>query len=405
LTRARRPWLVCAALAAVAAAGCARRGPQPAPAPAHATAAAAPAKTPWPPAKPLVGCELPAAVRANVTLTRGCALAVKEAVTVSEGAVLTIEPGVRLGFAPESYLFIARGQLVARGTREAPIVFTAAAPNAGPGGWVGLVLEDAARGTVLEHAVVEYAGKTGSYGHGGITIKGAGAPGRIGIVSCTIRQNEQAGLANLADRASFARLERNTFSGNRVSLRIQADLLGSVGAGNRFGDPVHVEGSVTVTQTWPRLEVPIFVDANLAIGGEKQAAILTLPEKATLEFAPETYLWIGSESGGGLVARGVTFTSQSRTPQPGDWVGLIVEQARATTIEGCTVEFAGHEGGYGKGAVTFRGEVKPGPAVRISGNLFRKSRLPAFAMLESAACGDLAKQNRSEGAPLCARPE
>ncbi|HEY3354860.1 MAG TPA: hypothetical protein VGQ83_16520 [Polyangia bacterium] len=408
--------LVALAAAAALATACTKEAAKPAPAvPAPAgprTAAPAGPKAAAPvaaaAAKPATaGCELPAPVTGNVTINQGCVVTVKEEVDVKEGAVLTIQPGAKLSFTPDGYLYVDHGQLVARGTTEAPIVFTSANPTGGAGDWIGLVFEEKTMaGTVLDHVVVEFAGKTGSYGHGGITVKGAGAPRRITITNSTIRKNEQAGLTNLTDQGTFAKLAGNTFSANGTSLRIQANLLGSVGP-NTFGDPVHVEGNVTATQTWPKLDVPLLVDANLTVGGDKAAAILTLPEKATLKFAPDTYLWIGAESGGAVVAKGVTFTSANASATPGDWVGVVIEEkSNGTVLDGCTIELAGKEGGYGKGALTFRG-VKPGPGVKLTATTFRKNKQAAIAT-DEGDCGDLAKPaaaNKSEGAPLCRKPE
>lgn len=57
------------------------------------------------------------------------------------GTTLTLEPGTTVRAAPGSALVIARGsRLVARGTTEAPIVFTSAEPIPRPGDWGGVVL-------------------------------------------------------------------------------------------------------------------------------------------------------------------------------------------------------------------------------------------------------------------------
>ncbi|MBN9682020.1 MULTISPECIES: hypothetical protein [unclassified Corallococcus] len=57
--------------------------------------------------------------------------------TVEYAGALTVEPGVRLQFEAESGLRITEtGSLVARGTAEAPIVFTGRTET--PGYWKGI---------------------------------------------------------------------------------------------------------------------------------------------------------------------------------------------------------------------------------------------------------------------------
>lgn len=76
--------------------------------------------------------------------------------------VLTLLPGTRLRFGAGSGLVVGHGQaaaLVARGTAQEPILFTADAATPGPGHWGGLAFEhDATRACVLQHAIVEYGG-------------------------------------------------------------------------------------------------------------------------------------------------------------------------------------------------------------------------------------------------------
>jgi len=85
-------------------------------------------------------------------------------VTVKKTGHLTILPGTRVVFAPldrdgdgigDGELLI-EGGLVARGTPQAPVVFTSGAPQPGPADWKYLYL-DFARQAELAHVVSEYA--------------------------------------------------------------------------------------------------------------------------------------------------------------------------------------------------------------------------------------------------------
>jgi len=103
-------------------------------------------------------------------------------------AVLTIEPGVAVRFAPQTMLQIGnaeygktyRGALDARGTAEAPIVFTSNAASPAPGDWSGLYFHETANGSRnrMEHCVVEFGGagidRYGGPVHSNILLLAAG---------------------------------------------------------------------------------------------------------------------------------------------------------------------------------------------------------------------------------------
>ncbi len=96
---------------------------------------------------------------------------VAETTTVAAGTTLTVLPGVEVRLAEGVDLVIA-GALVARGTEDAPIIFTAIDPGAAgddPARWRSVVFEDSAddavfegldhyiEGSILEHCRFEYA--------------------------------------------------------------------------------------------------------------------------------------------------------------------------------------------------------------------------------------------------------
>ena len=116
----------------------------------------------------------------------------------------------------------------------------------------------------------------------------------------------------------------------------------------------------------------------MRIGGEKSAAILTLADKTTLKFAMDSYLEIGTEQGGGLVAKEATFTSVNATPAEGDWVGFFLnDKITGTVLEGCTVSYAGRDSHGGRGAVTFNGAKLGGGQLALAAD-----PLPPGAMMK-----------------------
>ncbi len=149
----------------------------------------------------------PVAGRINVdTLWKGNFLVTGD-LLVPEGVTLTISSGSNIFFMPNrtnvippQFLFITnellvRGRLVAQGTKEDPIVFTASYDDTSPmPGWAGIILDQAKTGTVIENCLIEYAevgiyslasspkiaGNRLEYNNTGIICQQSGAPQIIG---------------------------------------------------------------------------------------------------------------------------------------------------------------------------------------------------------------------------------
>jgi hypothetical protein len=94
-------------------------------------------------------------------------LAIERSPITNATSTLTIEPGVKIRFLPNSWLVAhhqnadeqAGGAIVAVGTAEKPIVFTSAAPTPQKGDWVGVWFGGRPLGTNrLQHVRIEYAG-------------------------------------------------------------------------------------------------------------------------------------------------------------------------------------------------------------------------------------------------------
>ncbi len=87
-------------------------------------------------------------------------------VTVQQGAILTIEPGVTISFTAGTGLEIGNttssGRLVASGTISQPIAFTAQTASPARGFWDGIEFSANSLSNTLRYCVIEYAG-TGIY--------------------------------------------------------------------------------------------------------------------------------------------------------------------------------------------------------------------------------------------------
>lgn len=408
----RNPLIITLTLAlALALAACGKKKDEKktdAPAPAGMQAdgmspdmAGTPDLAPTPPGKTGGGtvCALPDGARIvkDTTFAKDCKLTVEDGLELDEGATLTLEPGVRLAFKVDRGLVVKNGKLVAKGTAEAPIVLTSANPTPAAGDWNGVIFdEEHLLGQVLEFVTVEYAGHENFTSHkGGVVVNASQGDGRLTITNCVIRNNAENGLVNLADKAAFAKFEGNTFEKNGGNaMHLLAQTLGSVADGNKYDEKITFSGRISRTATFPKVTVPFYVDGNLDVGDDATPPTLTIPEGAVLRFKGETGLFVAADGTGALVAKKVTFTSHSPTPKSGDWYGVTLrEKTTGTTLEECTLEFAGKDGPIGTGALVIEGDnvVPAGATIQ---KLAIKGAAKAFGGPE-AACAELAKADHA----------
>jgi len=359
-----------------------------------------------PKGKATKACKAPeGALTADYTIPADCKLKVKSNIDINEGATLTIEAGAKLSFEAGVRILVEYGKIVAKGTDDAPITFTSSNSSPAAGDWEGFYFGDkASAGNVFDHVVIEYAGKEGGMGKCAIVVYGAVNAGRIAVTNSTFRKNEHCAIYDDKEKATFAKLEGNTFKDNGgSSLMLAPSLVGSVGT-NKFGEPLHVfAGDIKTTATWPKLDVPVIVDGRLNIYGATKAAIVTLADKTTLKFAAGGGLHLGGGDGGGLVGKGTVFTTANATAAEGDWAGIYLEpKTTGTVLEDCVVEYGGKDAGLGKGAVVFY-ETSPSKlkGVSFKGCTFRHNEHGAFFSNGEKSCGALAKDNKSEGTPIC----
>lgn len=365
--------------------------------------------TPPPGDKPGKGCVLPdGAIHADFTITKGCTTHLKGGLYVEDGATLTIEAGVKILAATDSYLWIDYGKLLVQGTAKEPVTMTSENKSPAPGDWVGLGFrEKTSAGTVIEHAIIEYAGSKNQSGVGAIHLESMRAGGRISIVDTNITQSAQYGIV-ADDNATFARFENNQLTGNKSgSMSVHAEVLGSLGKGNKYVDPIHVQGShVKEPTTVGPIDVPLIVDGSIDLGSDSKVVTFTLPEKATVKFGQKQYISVGSDGSAALVAKNVTFTSASPSPAAGDWVGIFLyDKSSGTNIDGCTFEFGAGNDQSGQGYVTFYGhDAKGAKGVTIQNNTFKTGELGAIGSGDHDCAGFVKNGNKFEGMPACTKP-
>lgn len=127
---------------------------------------------------------------------------------------------------------------------------------------------------------------------------------------------------------------------------------------------------------------------------------LTLSPGVRLRFQPNAFLEVGHR-GSRIVSRGtkdkpVVLTSASSSPRPGDWVGLVLDDAMGeTTLEHTVIEWAGRPSHGGQGALTVFGAFAPG-RVSLRDVTFRNNRTALVDLQRNAIFGAF-ERNRFVG--------
>lgn len=293
-------------------------------------------------------------VTKDTTLTKACSpYTIKSTINVEGNATLTIQPGVVLKFETNATVWIGHnsvGRLVAQGTAADMIVFTSAAATPAAGDWEGLHFwANAMTGNTLGYVMLDNCGKGGVaciLGEGG--VKAAAV-----TVDHAIIDHVGTGANGIDESSAFA-ITNTTFKTGAIkagsyAISVDADSMGAVGAGNVFGGaPIEIAGgTVTTNATWLNQVTPLVVTRSFIVEAPA-SPILTLSPGTVLQFADQTYMWVGHNAAGQLVAEGtatapITFTSKNATPGAGDWDGihLWASTANGTKLAYVKLEYCG----------------------------------------------------------------
>lgn len=288
-------------------------------------------------------------VTTDTTIPAGCVVDIKGGnANVLNNATLTIEEGVTVRVASGLRLYVAlqgAAKLVVKGSANKPVTFTSAASSPAVGDWTSVYLgDDLMGGTSIDHAVFEYAGADDQPAIEVIPSK----PGRISITNTTFRHNAAGGVLNDNLDGTFQSFTGNTFSDNgEWAVKLHANVVGSVGAGNTFGVPIRVVNtSVKATATWLKHDVPYWFESTVNVD-DSSVPVLTLESGTEVRFGMGHGLRMGVTYGGALQASNVRFTSSASTGSPGDWEMIwFSDKAGASSLSGCTIEYAGTTGMY-----------------------------------------------------------
>ena len=300
-----------------------------------------------------VVCDGSAVISENITtattITPDC-YRVTTNVTVS--APLTIEPGTVLEFTTNAGLRIGAGStLRAEGTAANPIRLTSVSRD--PNDWNGVGIFTSSD-NVLDHVVIENAGRRATVINGfNYANFYLDSNARVAITNSTFSDagggGNGVGVYVEAASAELVAFAGNTFARNGLAaMRITAQQVGQIGAGNQFGVDTlasarHIrvaDSTIRASATWRAVDVPYRFFGNTII--EDPDATVTIEAGATLEFTSTAGLRLnaGTLRAEGTSAAGILFTSVSRNPN--DWRGVgISSNSPDNSFTFVTLENAG----------------------------------------------------------------
>ena len=266
---------------------------------------------------------------------------------VEEGAVLAVEPGVKVRFVRYPLLAV-KGELKAVGTVLAPIVFEGTTGEVG--WWRGIQVVNAGSAT-LEWCEVAHGG----YWDGvGLLKTGSGA---LTLKNSILRDHSGDGLRLGAGYSSFIS-QTNRYSGNargvRVGLNASFDDKTSTFSGNTMD--VYLDGgTLTGPAVWGlRPDYSLFVSQDLSVAPEGS---LTIRAGTVVKFAQYAGLYVsGRLEVPGTSAEPVYLTDWrddtvggdanrdegGTKPGPGWWRTLQISGAGSAALAYCTVRYAGY---------------------------------------------------------------
>ncbi|MGZ3450290.1 MAG: hypothetical protein ACXVEF_11885 [Polyangiales bacterium] len=284
----------------------------------------------------------------KVEIAARCDVSIDRDVHVGPGGEIRIGAGSRLVFAPRAGMVFDGGSIVARGTKDDPVLFTATTDE--PGTWAGLsfptpvappgmTLEPAE--SSLDHAIVEYAGGSGRTIPAGISV-GARTVTRLRLSHVTFRFNASRGLY-FYDISAYAGGDALVFRKNSgLSFDGDPDVLAETRDVDT-DEPIRVWGVATRPLVMPR--APEIRIRRLIVDSESEkGASVTFPEGSIVAVEPRGEIRVGSgfpaPRSCAFTARKVTFRSTLAAPSAGDWVSIAVLADCPVVIEDSTVQHA-----------------------------------------------------------------
>lgn len=342
--------------------------------------------------------------RANSPYIVGSTIVVKGTDGTDGITTLTIEPGVVVRFHRNKSLIIGGlnepGVLVATGTVEKKITFTANQNNPVAGDWgqINFPSKDDDTSGVMEHCVIEYGGS--SYGAihireasptlKNVTVKNSKTEGIYVytggpvIENCLFSDNQRYDLYYkdtaggavtgstihngifLPNRGTVTFSDNTIHQNNAFPIVAYPDAVGNIVNDNTFTNVdadscLKVNGStLSKDATWTDA-MPISIPNYLTVKGTDGVdgiTTLTIEPGAVLKLSRNINIGTNSDPGAlaavGTADEKIRFTSGEASPAPGDWgyINFSDKSDDASTImEHCVIEYGGKSGNVRLGSI------------------------------------------------------
>lgn len=289
-------------------------------------------------------------VEQNTSLIVACSpYVIQGTLLVTQGATLTIEPGVEINVRRRGWITLGEGehagQLVALGTTDNRItVSSEEVPNA-PGDWGGLLMENTSQ-VQMAFVSMSHAGLTGLNGEeqrGSVVIRGGS---NISIVDSDMGDCLGYGVFAVPvvdpQGGLLAAFERNIISECERSVAINVDRYGEIGDGNDVDQPIRLHGTgVSRDATWS----PVGAALELAENTIRIDPGVHLQIGAGMDFIvrAETLIEVdGQLTIAGQADSPVTFTPEEIEGTPATWQGIFLDlDSDNSSLSNVTVRGAG----------------------------------------------------------------
>lgn len=270
-------------------------------------------------------------------------------VTIEPGAVVRFTEGASLEVGTETEVTAAT--LIAKGTPEEPILFTADSDTPFAGFWSTISFGNGDSGnSIVENCIIEYGGGDNSYGDALMKIR---ASAGVTVQHNTFRKSGGYGI--YVDSPGIFK----SFTGNTLSecqdgsLLMSAEAVPGIGLDNTLVTPVIVEnGSIkTATATWKKLNVPYQILGGTLYVGSESGTTWTIEPGTTIKLPHWSDIVVGgfSTSKATLIANGtsaepITFTSVDPVSTAEQRWGALhfgIGTNALTSLKYCTIENGG----------------------------------------------------------------
>jgi len=290
--------------------------------------------------------ELPQYIEEDTTLD-GCYKVTISGLTVTNNALLTINPGSTLLFAEDAGFTIeSDGALKAMGTEEKSILFSGEEKVAGY--WHGLRFRasDDSRNEIT-HTTIEYAG---GYHASLYLIGNYGDDNRLKLSNVIFKHSSTYGF-KFDPRSKLDKFEniistKNAKTAGVVAMSVLEKMdSASDFRGNLGGDYITVtSGDISTNATWKSLTVPILVERDIHIGDN---ATLTLKPGVHLVFDSGKRIStgpLGALNAVGTAEKPILFTGKKQ--ELGYWDGInIGSNSTQNILKNTIVEYGGENRG------------------------------------------------------------